>query len=39
MATMLSSNVAAHRLFATISRRLQTTSSHGVDELSVELVA
>jgi RimJ/RimL family protein N-acetyltransferase len=39
-ATMLPSNVAAHRLFAKLSRELvETTRHHGVDELSAPLVA
>jgi RimJ/RimL family protein N-acetyltransferase len=33
VATMLSDNVPAHRLFAKISARLETVTTHGVDEL------
>jgi RimJ/RimL family protein N-acetyltransferase len=39
VATMLSDNVAAHRLFAKISARLEVVHEHGVDELVVELAA
>jgi GNAT superfamily N-acetyltransferase len=38
-ATLLSDNVAAHRLFATISQRLRGHHSHGVEELVVDLAA
>jgi RimJ/RimL family protein N-acetyltransferase len=38
-ATMLSDNVAAHRLFAKISRRLHGTRSGAVDEVVAELAA
>ncbi|HEV3228223.1 MAG TPA: GNAT family N-acetyltransferase [Solirubrobacteraceae bacterium] len=38
-ATMLSDNLAAHRLFAKISRRLHGTRSGEVDELLAELAA
>ena len=36
-ATMLADNVAAHRLFAAISHRLDTAHSGGVDELVADL--
>lgn len=36
-ATLLSDNVAAHRLFAAISGRLTYRHSHGVEELVAEL--
>ena len=36
-ATLLSDNVAAQRLFASISRRLETTSAGGIRELVAEL--
>jgi RimJ/RimL family protein N-acetyltransferase len=38
-ATMLPTNVAAHRLFAKISSRLQLTRAYGVDELVAPLAA
>jgi RimJ/RimL family protein N-acetyltransferase len=38
-ASMLPSNVAAHRLFAKISSQLQWTREHGVDELVAPLIA
>jgi|SRR4051812_2887169 len=38
-ASMLPTNVAAHRLFAKISSRLELTREHGVDELVASLVA
>jgi RimJ/RimL family protein N-acetyltransferase len=38
-ATMLPSNVAAHRLFAKISREVETRLEGGVDELSARLAA
>jgi acetyltransferase len=38
-ASMLSTNHAAHRLFAKISSRLQLTHQHGVDELVATLAA
>lgn len=38
-ATLLSDNVAAHRLFATISDRLRGRHSHGVEELVADLAA
>jgi GNAT superfamily N-acetyltransferase len=38
-ATMLPTNVAAHRLFAKISSHLQLTRAHGVDELVAPLPA
>jgi RimJ/RimL family protein N-acetyltransferase len=38
-ATMLSDNVAAHRLFAKISERLAGTTQAGLDELVAELAA
>lgn len=38
-ATMLSDNVAAHRLFAQISRRLRSETAFGVDELLADLAA
>lgn len=39
VATMLSDNAAAHRLFALVAQRLETVSSHGVDELVAQLAA
>jgi hypothetical protein len=39
VATMLSENVAAHRLFAKISARLETVTTHGIDEVVAPLVA
>jgi RimJ/RimL family protein N-acetyltransferase len=36
-ASLLSENVAAHRLFAAISARLRSHHSHGVEELVAEL--
>jgi RimJ/RimL family protein N-acetyltransferase len=39
VATMLSDNLAAHRLFAKISARLETVTTHGVDELVAALAA
>jgi RimJ/RimL family protein N-acetyltransferase len=39
VATMLSENVAAHRLFAKISARLEKVTTHGIDELVARLVA
>jgi RimJ/RimL family protein N-acetyltransferase len=39
VATMLSDNVAAHRLFAKISKRLEKVTTHGIDELVARLVA
>src|SRR4051794_3663929 len=38
-ASMLPSNVAAHRLFAKISTQLQWTRDHGVDEMVAPLMA
>jgi RimJ/RimL family protein N-acetyltransferase len=38
-ATMLPTNVAAHRLFAKISDRLEWTREHGVDEMVAPLAA
>ena len=38
-ATMLTDNAAAHRLFARISERLESTSAAGVDELLADLAA
>src|SRR3954447_18993887 len=38
-ATLLSDNVAAHRLFAAISDRLRAHHSHGVEELVADLAA
>jgi RimJ/RimL family protein N-acetyltransferase len=38
-ATMLPTNVAAHRLFAKIATQLQWTREHGVDEMVAPLVA
>src|SRR4051812_22069964 len=38
-ATMLPTNVAAHRLFARINTQLELTRAHGVDELSAPLRA
>jgi len=38
-ASMLSDNVAAHRLFASISERLHAEHHHGVEELVAELAA
>jgi acetyltransferase len=38
-ATMLPSNIAAHRLFARIAERLEVTRDHGVDELVAQLAA
>jgi RimJ/RimL family protein N-acetyltransferase len=38
-ASMLPSNIAAHRLFAKISSRMEVTTSHGVDEMVAPLVA
>jgi GNAT superfamily N-acetyltransferase len=38
-ASMLPTNVAAHKLFAKISSQLEWTRLHGVDELVAELVA
>jgi RimJ/RimL family protein N-acetyltransferase len=38
-ASMLPTNVAAHRLFAKISTRLELTREHGVDELVAPLAA
>jgi RimJ/RimL family protein N-acetyltransferase len=38
-ASMLPTNVAAHRLFTKISSQLEWTRLHGVDELVAELVA
>lgn len=38
-ASLLSDNVAAHRLFAGISQRLRSHHSHGVEELVVDLAA
>jgi RimJ/RimL family protein N-acetyltransferase len=38
-ATMLSDNVAAHRLFAKISARLEKVTTHGIDELVAQLAA
>ena len=38
-ATLLSDNVAAHRLFKAISARLSSHHSHGVEELVAELAA
>ena len=39
VATMHSDNVPAHRLFAKISERLESTTSHGLDELAAPLAA
>jgi RimJ/RimL family protein N-acetyltransferase len=39
VATMHSDNVPAHRLFAKISERLESTTSYGVDELAARLAA
>ena len=39
VATMLSDNLAAHRLFGKISARLETVTTHGVDELVASLAA
>lgn len=38
-ATLLSENLAAHRLFAAISQRLHAEHHHGVEELVAELAA
>ena len=38
-ASMLPTNVAAHRLFAKISTRLEWTREHGVDEMVAPLAA
>jgi RimJ/RimL family protein N-acetyltransferase len=38
-ASLLSDNVAAHRLFASISERLRWHHSHGVEELVADLAA
>jgi RimJ/RimL family protein N-acetyltransferase len=38
VATMLSENVAAHRLFAKISARLEKVTTHGIDELVAPLL-
>jgi RimJ/RimL family protein N-acetyltransferase len=38
-ATLLSENLAAHRLFAAISARLRSQHSHGVEELVADLAA
>lgn len=38
-ASMLPENVAAHRLFAKISSRMEITHEHGVDEMIAPLVA
>ena len=38
-ATLLGENVAAHRLFASISSRLEATYDHGVEELVAEIAA
>jgi acetyltransferase len=38
-ASMLPTNVAAHRLFAKISSQLELTHHHGLDELVAELAA
>jgi len=38
-ATLLSDNVAAHRLFAKISRRLETTRDGAVEEMTGDLLA
>jgi RimJ/RimL family protein N-acetyltransferase len=39
VATLLSDNLAAHRLFARISSRLRSHHSHGVEELVADLAA
>lgn len=39
VATMLTDNLAAHRLFAKISERLRSSSAGGVDELIADLAA
>lgn len=39
VATMHSDNAPAHRLFAKISERLVSVTSHGVDELTAQLAA
>jgi RimJ/RimL family protein N-acetyltransferase len=39
VATMLSDNLAAHRLFAKISARLEKVTTHGIDELVAPLLA
>jgi hypothetical protein len=36
---MLPANVAAHKLFAKITTRLELTRLHGVDEMTAPLVA